>query len=242
MEKKGRSYQMYVLNLDNSRLFWISLLFLLIISLFFMAGYFIGKNYSHRFSKAQKAEVQTQQERGVTYEDMFLKSLMKEGNETDFEFYRVLPKESLSKEDIEHSIPYTPVEPQKKKADASPVVVERKYPETVSVPVKPSKQVEIQASSSREVHMVSSHDDSQGGATGRYSVQVASFGHRSSAESLQNDLNTKKMGAYIIQAKVNNKLFYRVRVGPFTSMEQANRSLSRLRTELGFASSYVCMK
>lgn len=64
-------------------------------------------------------------------------------------------------------------------------------------------------------------------------VQVASLGSAAAAETLQNELRGKGYPAFVEQARVNGKLYYRVRVGPETDRGRANSVAGRLQRETG---------
>lgn len=63
---------------------------------------------------------------------------------------------------------------------------------------------------------------------GRYSVQVASFTAESSAQALKVELERKVGGVQIMKALVGGELYYRVRVGNFTSRTEARTTADRL--------------
>jgi len=64
-------------------------------------------------------------------------------------------------------------------------------------------------------------------------VQVASLGSAAAAEKLQDELRGKGYPAFVEQARVNGKLYYRVRVGPETDRGRAKSVASRLQRETG---------
>jgi DedD protein len=64
-------------------------------------------------------------------------------------------------------------------------------------------------------------------------IQVASLGSAAAAETLQNDLRGKGYPAFVEQARVNGKLYYRVRVGPETDRGRADSVAGRLQRETG---------
>lgn len=64
-------------------------------------------------------------------------------------------------------------------------------------------------------------------------VQVASLGSAAAAETLQNDLRGKGYPAFVEQARVNGKLYYRVRVGPETNRARADGVAAQLQRETG---------
>ncbi|ESQ17375.1 MAG: SPOR domain-containing protein [Thiohalocapsa sp. PB-PSB1] len=64
-------------------------------------------------------------------------------------------------------------------------------------------------------------------------VQVASLGSPSAATRLQDELRGKGYAAFVEQATVNGKRYFRVRVGPETERGQADNLAARLERETG---------
>jgi cell division septation protein DedD len=54
----------------------------------------------------------------------------------------------------------------------------------------------------------------------KYTLQLGSFGQQENAFNLRNKLRNKKFKAYIEQIKIDKKINYRVRVGPYLKYEQ----------------------
>ncbi|MGB5734428.1 MAG: SPOR domain-containing protein [Thiohalocapsa sp.] len=64
-------------------------------------------------------------------------------------------------------------------------------------------------------------------------IQVASLGSAASAENLRDELRGKGYPAFVEQARVNGKLYYRVRVGPETNRGRADGVAAKLQRETG---------
>jgi DedD protein len=69
--------------------------------------------------------------------------------------------------------------------------------------------------------------------TAAWVIQVASLGSPEAAQTLQNELRGKGYPAFVEQATVNGKLYYRVRVGPEVDRARADRTASKLQGETG---------
>jgi DedD protein len=69
--------------------------------------------------------------------------------------------------------------------------------------------------------------------TAAWVVQVASLGSATSAQKLRDDLRGKGYHAFVEQARVNGKLYYRVRVGPETNRGRADDVAAKLQRETG---------
>lgn len=64
-------------------------------------------------------------------------------------------------------------------------------------------------------------------------VQVASLGSSTAAGKLQDELRGKGYPAFVEQATVNGKLYFRVRVGPETDRRRADNVAAKLQRETG---------
>jgi cell division protein FtsN len=64
-----------------------------------------------------------------------------------------------------------------------------------------------------------------------YTVQVASYRQRESAERLMNRLKANRFDAYVVTATVDQVTYYRVRVGSFDSKDKARIVADRIRTQ-----------
>lgn len=70
-------------------------------------------------------------------------------------------------------------------------------------------------------------------ALGSWVVQVASLGAAGSAAELEADLRAKGYSAFVEEAEVSGKRFYRVRIGPMIERAEAERTAERLRAGQG---------
>ena len=75
-------------------------------------------------------------------------------------------------------------------------------------------------------------------AVNSYAVQIASFSVADNAHQLANQMRTRFGDAQVASAMINNQPVHRVRVGQFTSFEQAERITSQMIAE-GYNGSFV---
>ena len=68
---------------------------------------------------------------------------------------------------------------------------------------------------------------------GAYTIQIASAPSKAEAQALVNELRAKKYDAYMIPAALPNGTFYRVRVGRYSSLDQAEKARKILQTREG---------
>jgi DedD protein len=72
-----------------------------------------------------------------------------------------------------------------------------------------------------------------------YWVQTGSFSTQNKAEGVKEVLASKGITSIVENRDVNGTLFYRVRVGPYTSSNEADYWLSLIKTINGFEDSQV---
>jgi cell division septation protein DedD len=75
-----------------------------------------------------------------------------------------------------------------------------------------------------------------------WSVQVNSFPDGKSAGELLERLKGKGYNAFVTEAQVNGKVWYRVRVGNFASREEAMKTENALKTKEGYAKAFATRK
>ncbi|MBZ0158797.1 septal ring lytic transglycosylase RlpA family protein [Candidatus Methylomirabilis sp.] len=68
---------------------------------------------------------------------------------------------------------------------------------------------------------------------GRYSIQVGSFAAEANALALKAELEQKAAGVHLVKALVGEEVYYRIRVGQFTSRAEAKTAAERLAS-LGY--------
>ena len=66
---------------------------------------------------------------------------------------------------------------------------------------------------------------------GRYTVQVASYNVRAQAEALRARLAAAGHEAYVAEGDAGGITRYRVRIGAFTTMEEARQAAVRLESQ-----------
>ncbi len=69
------------------------------------------------------------------------------------------------------------------------------------------------------------------GIRGPFTIQVGSFRERQNALRLRDALEIRYASVYILESRVNNEVFFRVRIGRFTDLEGAMTIASRLAEE-----------
>jgi cell division protein FtsN len=80
------------------------------------------------------------------------------------------------------------------------------------------------------------------GTRKQWSIQINSFPDARSAEELIDRLKNKGYNAYVTEANVQGKTWYRVRVGRFASREEALKTETALKNNEGYAKAFATRK
>ena len=98
-------------------------------------------------------------------------------------------------------------------------------------PVEQTKPAPVQAKPSAPAAPKTSSRD--------YWVQAGSFSTRERADGVKNTLGTKGLTAIITNQEINGNTYYRVRVGPYTSQNEADYWLAMIKSIDGFHESQI---
>jgi cell division septation protein DedD len=108
-------------------------------------------------------------------------------------------------------------------------------PETESASSQPPRNGSASASSVAPAR--GPRDEAE--ASGRYTVQVGAFNARGPADALRARLSAAGLDAYVTTIEVAGGARYRVRVGSYTSREEARQAAVRLASERQVSTTYV---
>ncbi|MFC1862998.1 SPOR domain-containing protein [Thermodesulfobacteriota bacterium] len=125
----------------------------------------------------------------------------------------------------------------KKDAVKKEVIINDK-PETVPEkkgPRKKSQTASKPPSEKQEINNIRSPNENEQSSNQKikYTVQLASLGKIESAKTMINQLINHGHPAYYYMVKVNEKIYYRIRCGKFSTMEEATNYADRLEREEG---------
>jgi cell division septation protein DedD len=80
---------------------------------------------------------------------------------------------------------------------------------------------------------------SQQALTKKYSIQIASYNDKKTAENIADFYKKEKYPVYTSQIISNGKTFYRLRIGPFSEKEKADKFLATLKESKYGKNSYI---
>ncbi len=95
----------------------------------------------------------------------------------------------------------------------------------------PGEQAAVRPEKIRAISMVPDEDMAQ--PEEGYVLQVGSFRERGRAESLSSDILAKGFKVFVEEAVLNRETSYRVRLGPYTELLQAQETARELLLEIG---------
>jgi cell division septation protein DedD len=224
----------------------ISLVFWVVCILFFMGwifvlGILVGRGFLPGASTAiadLKSQVTKLQEMVSRNKRVDQKPQAKEDIDSKLGFYDKLESK---KEDKRKPFPESPPEPPKSEKAVKP-------PDTALAEVKAdiakkesvSKKQDIAKSAGPEKKVketVPEPGKAAEKALGpfRYVIQIAALDERAKAEAMVGKLSERGVEAYLQEAAVKGKTYYRVRCGKFVTKEEANNYALKLPKEAGTA-------
>jgi len=225
MRNLRKPYQMYVLNLDGARIFWLTTILLFLIALSFFIGLFIGQEKAH-----------------VEVDDISLKNKVMMDEIID----KLDNKTKEDKEDEEYQF-YELISPRKitEDEDLPTRLSEMKSQSTRKKPVKIEKvdshtgdDISIKKSLEKPEPVLESGDQKLN-TENPYAVQVASYNKYDNAVKLRDYLKAEQYPSYIIKSVVEGKKFFRVRVGPFASRSLSLKVIEMIRHKKGCQDSFI---
>ena len=128
------------------------------------------------------------------------------------------------------------------KAEAAKTVISVPKPSTAAVPdVKPAPAVAKPAAQAKPaVAAAASVPAPQPKKAQRdYWVQAGSFSTRERADGVKSTLGTKGLSAIVTNQDINGNTYYRVRVGPYSSQNEADYWLAMIKSIDGFQESQI---
>ncbi len=216
---------MYVLNLDGARIFWLTIILLLLVGMSFFAGLFIGQEKG-------KGEVDDITHKNKVMMDEIIDKLdNKIKDDDEYQFYDLIsPKKVNGSSEVEKSLPdsdkHTFSKPAKSPAKSPAkdydIVLNSKTGEP-----DPSKEISKESDTKKVT------------VKNPYAVQVASYKKEKSAESLKDYLIAEQYPAYVIKSVVNGIEYFRVRVGPFASRTLSLKVIEMIRHKKGCQDSFI---
>ncbi len=244
MKKVRKPYQMYVLNLDAGRIFWLTIILLLLLLLSFIAGYIIGKEKT-------KNDITKLAEKNKLIMEKIVKNISNNSEDNDkYEFYDMLSNNNYKEENINSSEEESTAEDdiifkkspeeniRKKVSSPTPIPVnEKKTAPTIKKTSKVRKNKIIN-------NMVFSKNSKDKRLTSKrpYTIQVASYSTYKNALILYKLLKSEQYPSYILRIKIRGKIYYRVRVGPFASKTLSIKVLQMIKRLKGCEGSYITTK
>ncbi len=257
-QKQTRKRAMYILSLDNSRLFWIGSISVLIFVFLFLLGYWIGDDkVGKNETKTYLSKVETsnnslnqlkvamnkfnakRKQNGTTATDPDSEFNAKSKNGSDA-VYTIIGKQVATQKKDEYALLKTDKKPNTTQLVAvTPTSQKIVIQKTVVIPnrkVTPVKRTTIRKATTKRMTTKRSSIYS---TRGHYAIQVASVQGMKSAGSLKSRLQKRNYKTRIRTASVNGKKYYRVKVGNFQNYRSAKIILAKLRNSNDGKNSFI---
>ena len=253
MEQQGQNgrREMYILSLDNNRIFWILSIALLVLVFLFLLGYWIGQDNSGGDTQSSTR----QQSRSVDDRLGSLRRMLDSrrmasvpaGGNLSGSPAGDLQKKAGTGTDAPDTVKKSSGDPGFKTDNMSPrerreLAMLKKDGGVPAVKKRtPKREIKKNKTRRRVVRKRSqpvarkrTRKRSVYSSRGKYAIQVASLGTSSGASRLRSRLSSRSFRAYISRATVNGKRYYRIKVGRFKSYSRARQVLASLkRTRYG---------
>ncbi|MCX7820640.1 MAG: SPOR domain-containing protein [Brevinematales bacterium] len=214
-------------NSVDDKVVWVTAIFVFFGIMIFLLGFWLGKTSIKNAIEKEKQTIAFEEKK---LEEKKVENLIVSSPEKKNDSPIVV--ESIKQPEVatipEVKSPQTEnikvVETPKQEKLATPKVPEIKNSEAIKFPDKKSTPLP------RQEVKTATKPASQDGS---YSIQVSAHTSMEKARSVEDSLRGMGLYSYLVEANVNGTTYYRVRVGKFTSREEAEATLKKLK-----ASSY----
>ena len=257
-----RKKELYILSLDNGRIFWVVAIGLLVLVFLFLLGYWIGHD---TVPPGQTEAARTLADDGAgPARDVgtLKKELERLGSQQTASLDGLAEKgrdkgaagpDDTTAEGAKDGTAARQGDAEKPRIDGEALTSksEKKEFETLrgqktSARRTAAKETARTAATAKrtasQARAAAPRETTRETSGGKYLVQVASFGNRASADSLVRSLERKQYHVSLAESKVDGKEYYRVRVGGYETFEGAARALGTLRATSEGRGSYIVQK
>jgi cell division protein FtsN len=232
-EEKKKTKEYYQVNLDTGRIFWIVFVMgIIVIGIFFFGLYLGGdkereKLFSFDRSKLLKREIVRDLAQEKLNEESHILKILGEDLEEESRYIEIEGIQAPGKEVEE--MPEVVVQAEKPAVDTQKT--------TTDTPrVQPIKKETV------AVKKTTPAPKTTYVAKGNYYIQVASFIKEANANVLAEDLKKRLYKVVIEEATLDEKTFYRVRVGPFITEGIATNTMISMRRQFNLKDPFVVKK
>ncbi len=231
-KKKTKEY--YQVNLDTGRIFWIVFVIgIIVIGIFFLGIYLGGDKENKKIFSFDKSKFLR---RG---EVSGIETVSVETSEEDTPILKLL------EEDLEDESRYIEI----KEIQIPAAVTEKGIPQAVqkAETMTGVKETAVRADSVRvekkpAVKKAAPVHVKPYAAKGDYYIQIASFTKKENAATMAEDLRKRLYKVVILEAAVDEKTFYRVRVGPFETEGVAKNTMISMKRQFNLQDPFVVKK
>ena len=227
-EDKKKTKEYYQVNLDTGRIFWIVFAVgIVVIGIFFLGLFFGGGKEKKIFSLDRSKMFKREFVEKTEAEEVTLLDLIENDLEEESRYIEI--------EEIQTPIEKTDeIEKVKEIEEVKEIQVEKLVTKPVEAPVaKKEAQVKVvKPSRPKTVYT----------GKGDYYIQVASFLKEENASSMAEQLRKKLYKVVIEKTQVDDKTFYRVRVGPFETEGIAKNTMISMKNRYDLQDPFVVKK
>jgi len=221
------------INVSDERIVWAGAIFVFFGVFVFLIGYWLGKNIQKDVALNNKQTLQSVEEK-----------LTDKKLENSFLFTPTPATKDATKPEAPISPPISVEEKREpisiKEEAPAPIQRDSTIQESVSSmppiniqsqPKVETKQVKLQkpASIKKSSEIQPKPIKTVAGTPGNYTIQVSAYTSMDKARVIEDYLRKMNLQAYLVEANVNGITYYRVRVGKFSTKEEAQKTLESIK-------------
>ncbi|MGC8764317.1 MAG: SPOR domain-containing protein [Brevinematia bacterium] len=211
----------------NDKVVWVTAIFVFFGIMVFLLGYWLGKTSIKQLFLSER-EVISQKEKKLEEKKVENFVIASSTSTADtpivIQSPEVTEKISQPKESVAEKIPEIKVE----KKEVEKPKVDTTGSKVLTFPEKTVKKEN--ATPGEKIQKVTPTTKKEVAKELNYSIQVSAHTSMEKARAVEEDLRSLGVYSYLVEANVNGVTYYRVRVGKFSTKEEAEATLKRVKS------------
>jgi len=222
------------INVSDERIVWAGAIFVFFGVFIFLVGYWLGKTTLKDIAFGNRQDIQKIEDRSD--------QTKMENNSSFNNLPQVFPKQEDNTKNENN--PEKNVKALVPGNDGTNLVKDENLPENLTTPpVKNDKKlksepknVKLKLSSEKPPEKNKNSEKKQkstnnsfAASEGKYTIQVSAHTSMEKAREVENNLRSIGLESYLVEANVNGIIYYRVRVGKFTTKEDAAKAIEKIK-------------
>ncbi len=211
----------------NDKVVWVTAIFVFFGIMVFLLGYWLGKTSIKQLFLSEKEAIAEKEKK---LEEKKLENFVLAPSNSSIDTPIIIQSAPIQEKIVEPKvkIPEIKVEkPQRQESTATSASVSK----NLSFPEKVEKKEKIRREETKEEIKKSSPSlKKETPVEGKYSIQVSAHTSMEKARAVEEELRNFGVYSYLVEANVNGITYYRVRVGKFSTKEEAENTLKKVKS------------